>query len=47
MGKKLRQKAAKYTPPRNKNAFAFRDDSSTNNNHTGQSVAPPPPTSVN
>lgn len=44
MGKKLRQKAAKYTPPRNKNAFAFREESS--NNHTGQSRDLPPPTSV-
>ncbi|THX08045.1 hypothetical protein D6D18_01991 [Aureobasidium pullulans] len=41
MGKKLRQKAAKYTPPRNKNAFAFRDDSSTNNNHTGSNTPKP------
>ncbi|KAI4729845.1 hypothetical protein E4T49_02159 [Aureobasidium sp. EXF-10728] len=39
MGKKLRQKAAKYTPPRNKNAFAFRDDSS--NNHTGSNTPKP------
>lgn len=44
MGKKLRQKAAKYTPPRNKNAFAFRDDSS--NNHTGQSFTSSTATSV-
>ncbi|KAG9552455.1 hypothetical protein KCU71_g7226, partial [Aureobasidium melanogenum] len=39
MGKKLRQKAAKFTPPRNKNAFAFRDDSS--NNHTGSNTPKP------
>ena len=44
MGKKLRQKAAKYTPPRNKNAFAFREESS--NNHTGQSRDLSPSTSV-
>ncbi|KAH0398274.1 hypothetical protein KCU89_g7406, partial [Aureobasidium melanogenum] len=39
MGKKLRQKAANFTPPRNKNAFAFRDDSS--NNHTGSNTPKP------
>ncbi|KAI4734980.1 hypothetical protein E4T50_14485 [Aureobasidium sp. EXF-12298] len=39
MGKKLRQKAAKYTPPRNKNAFAFREESS--NNHTGSNTPKP------
>ncbi|KAI5236876.1 hypothetical protein E4T43_08343 [Aureobasidium subglaciale] len=39
MGKNLRKKAAKYTPPRNKNAFAFRDDDSSN--HTGANTPKP------
>ncbi|KAI5196370.1 hypothetical protein E4T39_07809 [Aureobasidium subglaciale] len=39
MGKNLRKKAAKHTPPRNKNAFAFRDDDSSN--HTGSNTPKP------
>jgi len=40
MGRNLKQKAAKYTPPRNKNAFAFREESSSKN-HSGSNTPKP------